>query len=178
MKKAVVGRIDLSRKYICMECGCQRDPINAKRGLLVIEIFMWLLFLPAVVYSYLYILPGSMYSVWRRVRKQQVCPNCRNPSIELTSSSRVMKMMRLMKTFSGPLRTGSGSSNPGSPQTRVPGKQTRPLQKQVPKKQTQLPKAKPVKKDLSQILKTSSRRGLRPKGQQGLIDFKSPNQDK
>ena len=161
-----VGGVDFTKKYVCMECGCQRDPINANRGLLVIEIFMWLLFLPAVVYSYLYILPGSMYSVWRRVRKQQVCPNCRNPSIELTSSSRVMKMMRLMKTFSGSLSTGSGKPNPGSPQTRVPGKQIQP------------PKPKPVKRDLNKILKTSSRRGLKPKGQQGLIDFKPPNQDK
>ena len=177
-KPLKVAGIDFTRKYVCMECGCQRDPIYAKRGLLVIEIFMWLLFLPAVVYSVLYILPGSIYSVWRRVRKQQVCPNCRNPSIVLTSSSRAMGMMRLMKTFCGFSTTDSGKPSPGSPQTRVPGKQTRPLQKQVPKKQTQPSKAKPVKKDLSQILKTSSRRGLRPKGQQGLIDFKSPNQDK
>ena len=36
---------------------------------------------------------------------------------------------------------------------------------------------KPRKKDLNQILKTASRRGLKPKGQQGLIDFKSPDPD-
>jgi len=157
VKKALkVAGIDFTKKYVCMECGCQRDPIDAKRGLLVIEIFMWLL----------YILPGVIYSIWRRVRKQQICPNCQNPSIELTSSPRAVGMMRLMRTFSGPLRTGSGSPNPGSPQTRVPGKQIQP------------PKPKPVKRDLNKILKTSSRRGLKPKGQQGLIDFKSPNQGK
>ena len=139
-----------------MECGCQRDPVNAKRGLLVIEIFMWLL----------YIFPGVIYSIWRRVRKQQVCPNCRNPSIVLTSSPRAMGMMRLMRTFSGSLNTDFRMPNPDSPQAPIPAKQT------------QSPKPKPVKKDLNKILKTSSRRGLRPKGQQGLIDFKPPNQDK
>jgi hypothetical protein len=45
-------------------------------------------------------------------------------------------------------------------------------------KQAQSEKPKPEKKDLSQILKSASRRGLKPKGQQGLIDFKSPDQDK
>lgn len=151
-----VAGIDFTKKYICMECGCQRDPVNAKRGLLVIEIFMW----------FLYIVPGVIYSIWRRVRTQRVCPNCRNPSVVLTSSSRAMRMMRLIKSFSGSLNTDSGMRNSGAPQARIPGKQTAS------------PKPKPVKKDLSEILKTSSRRGLRPKGQRGLIDFKPPNQDK
>jgi hypothetical protein len=150
----VVG-IDFTKKYVCMECGCQRDPINAKRGLLAIEILMWLL----------YILPGVIYSIWRRVRRQLVCPHCRNPSVVLTSSSRAMGVMQLIKTFSGSLPTGSGTPKPGSHQTRVPGKQTQPL------------KAKPVNKDLNKILKSSNRRGLRPKGQQGLVDFKPPNKD-
>ena len=98
MKKAPkVKGIDFSKKYVCMECGCQRDPIKAKRGLLVIEIFMWLL----------YILPGVIYSIWRRVRTQEVCPNCLNPSIVLTSSSRAMGMRRLLKGFSQPKMTSS-----------------------------------------------------------------------
>lgn len=36
-------------------------------------------------------------------------------------------------------------------------------------------KPKSGKKDLNQILKSASRRGLKSKGQQGLIDFKSPD---
>ena len=184
----VVG-IDFTKKYVCMDCGCQRDPINAKRGLLVIELFMWLL----------YILPGVIYSIWRRVRKQQVCPNCRYPSVVLTSSSRAMDMLRLMRVFSGSLNADSGKPNPSIPQTRAPVKQIqspkpKPVagslktvsgkpnpsssQRRVPGKQTPSPKPKPVTKDLNEILKTSKRRGLRPKGQQGLVDFKPPNQDK
>ncbi len=156
MKKTLtVGGIDFSRKYVCMECGCQHDPIDAKRGLLVIEIFMWLL----------YILPGVIYSIWRRVRTQQVCSKCRNPSVVLTSSSRAMGMMRLMKAFSRPLMTNSKNPKPNSPQKPAPGEQN-PSQK-----------PKSGKKDLNQILKSTNRRGLKPKGQQGLINFKSPGQD-
>jgi hypothetical protein len=152
MKKTLtVGGIDFTKKYVCMECGCQRDPIDVNRGLWVIEIFMWLL----------YILPGVIYSIWRRVRKQQVCPKCRNPSVVLTSSSRAMGMMRLMKTFSQPRM--ANSKNPKS--TSSP----KPIQPQKPKSE---------KKDLNQILKSANRRGLKPKGQQGLIDFKSPDQSK
>jgi len=49
--------------------------------------------------------------------------------------------------------------------------------KPVPKEQASSQKPKPGKKDLSQILKSANRRGLKPKGQQGLIDFKSPDQN-
>ena len=54
MKKNKVGGIDLTKKYVCMECGCQRDPIWVKRGWLIVEIVMWLL----------YVLPGVIYSIW------------------------------------------------------------------------------------------------------------------
>jgi hypothetical protein len=152
MKKTLkVGGIDFAKKYVCMECGCQRDPIDANRGLWVVEIFMWLL----------YILPGVIYSIWRRVRKHQVCSKCRNPSVVLTSSSRAMGMRQLMKTFPQPLMANSKNPKPTS--------SPKSIQSQKPK---------PEKKDLSQILKSANRRGLKPKGQQGLIDFKSPDQSK
>jgi hypothetical protein len=155
MKKTLkAGNIDFTKKYVCMECGCQRDPIDVKRGLLAIEIFMWLL----------YIFPGVIYSIWRRVRKHQVCPNCRNPSIVLMSSSRAMEMRRLMKAFPQPPQANSKNSIPNS------------SQKPAPRDQIQSQKPTSGKKDLDQILKSANRRGLKPKGQQGLIDFKSPDQ--
>jgi hypothetical protein len=156
MKKALkVSGVDFTKQYVCMECGCQRDPIDAKRGLLVIEVFMWLL----------YIVPGIIYSIWRRVRKHQVCPNCLNPSVVLTSSSRAMGMRRLLKAFPQPSMTNSKNSKPNSSPKPVSGES---IQSQKPK---------PGKKDLDQILKSANRRGLKPKGQQGLIDFKSPDQN-
>ncbi len=156
MKKALkVSGVDFNKKYICLECGCQRDPIRAKRGLLLIEIFMWLL----------YILPGVIYSIWRRVRSQEVCPNCLNPSIVLTSSSRAMGIRRLLKGFPQSKMTHSKNLKPNSSPNLASEK---PVQSQKPKS---------GKKDLNQILKSANRRGLKPKGQQGLIDFKSPDQN-
>ena len=114
MKKPIkFSGIDFKKKYICMECGCQRDPIDAKRGLLVIEIFMWLL----------YILPGVIYSIWRRVRKHKVCPNCRNPSMVLTSSSRAMEMRRLMRTFSQSAMANSKILKPNASPKPASGEQ-------------------------------------------------------
>jgi hypothetical protein len=149
------GGFDLSKKYVCIDCGCQRDPISVKRGLLVIEIFMWLL----------YILPGVIYSIWRRVRKQQVCPKCQNPSVVLTSSTRAMEMRRLIGAFPQTSMTNLKNPKPVSSSTPATAKQN-PSQK-----------PKPVKKDVNQILKSANRRGLKPKGQQGLIDFKSPDKN-
>ena len=49
--------------------------------------------------------------------------------------------------------------------------------KQDTKEHSSSHKPKSEKKDLSQILKSANRRGLKPKGQQGLIDFKSPDKN-
>jgi len=148
MKKTRTGGIDLSKKYVCMECGCQRDPIQAKRGFLFVELFMWLL----------YIVPGVIYSIWRRLRTHQICPNCRNPSIVLTSSSRAMGMMRLLRAFSPSTSPISTRPSPSSSQ-----------------KQVAPSKSKPEEKNFKQVLNTSHRRGLKPKGQQGLVNFKPGN---
>lgn len=149
MKKTRIAGIDFSRKYICMECGCQRDPIDAKRGLLIIELIMWCMF----------IVPGIIYSIWRRLRKHKVCPNCLNPTVELTNSTRVMQMMRIMKSFAPLPDSVPAASRPPSARP-APGS-----------------KAPSKKKDVKQILKTASRRGLKPKGQQGLIDFEPPDKN-
>ncbi len=151
VKKLKVARIDFRKKYVCMECGCQQEPIMAKRGMLIIELLMWLL----------YILPGVIYPIWRRVRKHEVCPNCGEPSVVLTSSSRAMKMTRLLNMFPQPMMADSPQPVSGAPSKPVSGKKVPPL--------------KPEEKSLKKILKTSTRRGLKPKGQQGLIDFKSPD---
>lgn len=156
LKKPKFAGIDFNKKYICMECGCQREPIVAKRGLLIVEIFMWLC----------YIVPGVIYSLWRRVRKQLLCPNCRAPSIELTSSTRVMKMRRLINISPQALMAESVNFNPESSDKPVSEKQEPPS------------KADSGKEDLNKILKSSSRRGLKPKGQQGIIDFKPPDKSK
>lgn len=171
-KKTKVAGIDFSRKYICMECGCQRDPINAYRGMLLIELILWAVFvIPGVAYAkggywIVFVIPGATYSIWRRLRKQRVCPKCLNPAVELTNSSRVMSMMQIMKSFGpAPDPLHQASKSVASP-------------KPVPTQKAPAPKTKPVKRDVNRILKTANRRGLKPKGQQGLVDFKSPSEDK
>jgi len=149
-----VAAFDFRKKYLCLECGCQREPIMANRGMLIIELFMWLL----------YILPGVIYSIWRRVRKQEICPNCRTPSVVLTSSSRAMKMMRLMNTFPQAMMVDSLPATTGA--------------SSKPVSEEKVPPPKPGQKNLKKILRTSTRRGLKPKGQQGLIDFKPPDPGK
>lgn len=146
-----VAPFDFRKKYLCLECGCQREPVMANRGMLIIELLMWLL----------YILPGVIYSIWRRVRKQEICPNCRTPSVVLTASSRAMKMMRLMKMYPQAMMADSLPPTTGASSKPVAAKKA--------------PPPKPGQKNLKKILKTSTRRGLKPKGQQGLIDFKPPD---
>jgi len=156
MKKTMVGGIDLTKKYICMECSCQRDPIWVKRGWLVIEIAMWLL----------YIIPGVIYSIWRRVRKQQVCPNCLNPGMVLTISSRVMKARQLMSSVLG---AAAFSGESPVPMQKDPVKPTdSPALPVPPAKKTE----KPRKKNYQDVLKNSQRRGKIAKGQQGPLHFK------
>lgn len=159
MKKTLVGGIDLTKKYICMECSCQRDPIWVNRGWWIIEIAMWLLL----------IVPGVIYSIWRRVRKQQVCPNCLNPAMVLTTSSRVMKARQLMSSVLG---RATHSAEPPIPMQKNPAK---------PPGSPALPPAKKTekpRKNYQEVLKNSQRRGKIAKGQQGPIHFKLPENKK
>lgn len=89
-KRPAYRKVDFSKTYLCMECGSQLSPIEVNRGSWLIEIVLWLC----------YILPGVIYSIWRRVRKKEICRKCRMPSVERTNSERVLKMQNLMKDLS------------------------------------------------------------------------------
>jgi len=161
MKKTTVGGIDLTKTYICMECSCQRDPVWVNRGWLFIEIIMWLL----------YILPGVIYSIWRRVRKQQVCPNCLNPTMVLTTSSQVMKARQMMSNV---LKDAALSGESPIPAQKSPVKPSgSPASPASPAKKTGEPR-----KSYQEILKDSQRRGKIAKGQQGQIHFNLPENKK
>lgn len=98
--KNLVGGVDFSKDYICMVCGCQRAPVLERRGNLYIEILLWVC----------YIIPGVVYSLWRTVRRHQVCPNCRNPSIVKTTSPQAFELRRLMDTLSRPRDKTTGET--------------------------------------------------------------------
>lgn len=96
----VVGGVDFSKDYICLVCGGQRAPVLARRGNIYIEILLWLC----------YIIPGVMYTLWRTVRRHEVCPDCRNPSIVKTTSPQAFELRRLMTTLSQPRDKTAGEA--------------------------------------------------------------------
>ena|SRR3989338_5159025 len=58
----------MTKKQICMSCGFVGFPKAVVKGSILVEIFLWILFL----------LPGIIYSVWRSSSRHQVCPSCGN----------------------------------------------------------------------------------------------------
>ncbi len=72
---------------VCADCGSTELPVEAKRGVGWIEVLLWLC----------YLIPGMIYSLWRRARSRLVCAYCGNPSMVSIHSERARKMSRLMK---------------------------------------------------------------------------------
>jgi hypothetical protein len=52
--------------YICRTCWVIATPKNVIKGSFLIEIVLWCLF----------IIPGVLYSIWRFITKDKVCPVC------------------------------------------------------------------------------------------------------
>jgi ribosomal protein S27AE len=53
-------------KKICTQCGMVAKPKKITPGSIFIELILWCCFL----------VPGSVYSIWRLTSKKQVCPKC------------------------------------------------------------------------------------------------------
>lgn len=53
--------------YVCRKCAYVGKPEMYKRGSLKVEIILWCAL----------IVPGIVYSVWRRIGAIPVCPKCR-----------------------------------------------------------------------------------------------------
>ncbi len=54
------------RQMYCKNCGTTAVPKRIMKGSVLIELFLWLLFL----------LPGLIYSIWRHTSVYQGCPSC------------------------------------------------------------------------------------------------------
>lgn len=91
VKKGIVGGIDFTKAYLCTVCGSQHPPILVRRGNGYVELVLWLA-----------IIPGVIYSLWRFLRKHEVCPKCFHPEIIRTGSSQGFQLKRLMKELSKP----------------------------------------------------------------------------
>lgn len=71
---------------ICPICGYEGRPQKQLRGSSGMEWFLWLSFL----------LPGPLYSFWRRASIKRPCPNCRYPAlVKKTSAEGKMAQRKL-----------------------------------------------------------------------------------
>lgn len=83
--------------YICVHCGTKGSPVLVARGHVYIEIFLWLCL----------VVPGVVYSLWRRLRKQEVCPECCYPEMISVYSQKARQMMALANIDRGTKKTGT-----------------------------------------------------------------------
>ena len=72
---------------ICADCGSTEPAVKASRGSGWVELFLYVLM----------IIPGVIYSLWRRARSRFVCSYCGNPSMVPVHDPRAQKITRLMK---------------------------------------------------------------------------------
>ena len=62
-------------KKICKECGTVGNPTTITKGSIIIELFLWMLFL----------VPGVLYSLWRLTTRCKACPQCSGEMIPMNS---------------------------------------------------------------------------------------------
>ncbi|MBN1254923.1 MAG: hypothetical protein JXA50_06590 [Deltaproteobacteria bacterium] len=73
----------MALKLICPNCGYLVRPKKVVKGSILIEVFLWLLF----------IIPGLLYSLWRLSTKTSVCPACGTPNPVPIDSPRGRKLL-------------------------------------------------------------------------------------
>ncbi len=61
----------MDNRLICSTCGYIGLPGKINKGSGAVELVLWLFF----------IIPGVVYSVWRRSAKPRVCPSCHSQSL-------------------------------------------------------------------------------------------------
>lgn len=61
----------MAKQYVCTTCGFIGKRRKRTRGSFLLEVFLWLLFL----------LPGLVYTIWRSMSKEKICPQCENPTM-------------------------------------------------------------------------------------------------
>lgn len=114
--------------YICAHCGFMGSPVRVNRGHIYIEIFMW----------FCLVVPGVIYSVWRRIRKKGVCPECLNPEMISIYSQKARRMMALANIDRVAKKTGKPKVKLKPPS--VPGlKKPKQAHPAFRKKQPRLP---------------------------------------
>jgi len=85
---------------ICAACGHLGQPKLHTKGTLLLEIFLWCLF----------IIPGLIYSIWRHASRGYVCGACGSTEIIPADSPRGR---RLVTDFHGDVDVSSGTERLG-----------------------------------------------------------------
>lgn len=75
----------------CPNCGEKAAPHVTRKGHIVIELILWLAA----------IIPGLIYSIWRRSNRKQQCPSCNAPNMIPLGSPRAKQMLSTMDTVPG-----------------------------------------------------------------------------
>lgn len=70
-------------QLICTLCGYAGSVGKKNKGSDLIEVVLWLFFL----------IPGIIYSIWRRSDKQSVCPKCGNKTMIPADSPQGQRLM-------------------------------------------------------------------------------------
>src|SRR5574344_2760961 len=73
----------ISKKLVCTQCGHVGDSKSKIKGSGLIELVLWLFM----------ILPGVIYSIWRRSSPDNICSVCGNKSLIPIDSPRAKKIM-------------------------------------------------------------------------------------
>jgi hypothetical protein len=70
------------KEMYCVNCGTRGRPKTITKGSIIIEVFLWLMFL----------LPGLIYSIWRHASRYKGCPKCKAPNMIPLDSPKAQQM--------------------------------------------------------------------------------------
>lgn len=73
----------MAKTLVCTQCGHVGIPTQSTRGNGLIELVLWLTF----------IVPGIIYSIWRRSSPPQTCPKCKAQALIPVDSPRAKKIL-------------------------------------------------------------------------------------
>lgn len=62
-------------KMVCTRCGMITNARKEGKGSCLIEIILWVVGIP------LFLLPGIIYSIWRRTDRDRICSKCGSPAL-------------------------------------------------------------------------------------------------
>lgn len=72
------------QKMICPNCGQKGEPTKFVKGNFVTEIILW----------FIMVLPGLIYTIWRSMTVQMVCPSCKQPGMIPETSPRGQELLK------------------------------------------------------------------------------------